>query len=276
LSRLPDCTPLAEFTLSPSTSLRASPEPSEGTGSAKGSGHGLRAVLFDAGNTLVFLDYARLAEGVSAALGLSLTTEGLALHASAAARAMELAAGTDQERAAAYLEALFLLNGVPAQRLGEVRSCLGRMHQERHLWSAVAAGSRESLARLRAAGLRLGVVSNSDGRVEQALRAAGLRQYFDVVVDSALVGVEKPDPRIFQAALTALGVAPEETLYVGDLYEIDVIGARAAGIEAVLLGCAEAGSYPSCRTASSIEDLVNSLLAGETLMGPTPIPNAGP
>jgi HAD superfamily hydrolase (TIGR01509 family) len=241
--------------------------------SSAGSRHGLRAVLFDAGNTLVFLDYARLAEGVSAALGLSLTAVVLEQHATAAARAMELAAGTDQERAAAYLEALFLLSGVPAQRLGEVRGCVGWMHQERHLWSAVAAGSRESLARLRAAGFRLGVVSNSDGRVEQALQAAGLRPYFDVVVDSALIGVEKPDPRIFHAALTALGVAPEEALYVGDLYEIDVVGARAAGIEAVLLGRSEAGSYPGCRIAPSIEELVNGLLAGETFMAPSPSPS---
>jgi putative hydrolase of the HAD superfamily len=209
---------------------------------------------------------------VSAALGVSLTPEGLEQHASAAARAMERAAGTDQERAAAYLEALFLLSGVPAQRLGEVHGCVGRMHQERHLWSAVTPGSGESLSRLRAAGLRLGVVSNSDGRVEQALQAAGLRQYFDVVVDSALVGVEKPDPRIFEAALGALGVAPEEALYVGDLYEIDVVGARAAGIEAVLLGRSETGSRPGCRIAPSIEDLVNGLLAGETLMAPTPSP----
>jgi putative hydrolase of the HAD superfamily len=236
--------------------------------------NGLRAVLFDAGNTLVFLDYARLAEGVSSALGISLTAEGLARHGSAAARAMEVAAGTDQERAAAYLEALFRLSGVPAERLDEVRVCVSRMHQERHLWSGVAAGSRESLARLRAAGLRLGVVSNSDGRVDQALQAAGLRQYFDVVVDSALIGVEKPDPRIFEAALAALGVAPEAALYVGDLYEVDVVGARAAGIEAVLLVTTEAaGSHPGCRTAPSIVDLVNSLFAGETLVPPSPTPS---
>jgi putative hydrolase of the HAD superfamily len=233
-----------------------------------GSGSRLRAVLFDAGNTLLFLDYARLAEGVGAAVGLSLSGEALARHAAAAARAMELAADTDQERAAAYLEALFLLGGVPADRLEEVRGCLGRMHQERHLWSAVAERSRESLARLRAAGLRLGVVSNSDGRVEEALQAAGLREYFDVVVDSALIGVEKPDPRIFQAALSGLGVAAEEALYVGDLYEVDVLGARAAGIEAVLLGLPKLGSQVDCRTAGSIEDLVNDLLAGETLMAP--------
>jgi putative hydrolase of the HAD superfamily len=220
----------------------------------------LRAILFDAGNTLVFLDYARLAEEVGARLGLNLTEEGLSRNVPAASRAMEQATGNDQHRAAAYLEALFLLGGVPRERLSEVRDCLSRMHSERHLWSSVAERSAESLQRLRDAGLRLGVVSNSDGRVEQALQAAGLRGYFDVVIDSALVGVEKPDPRIFYAALEALGVSPEEALYVGDLYEVDVVGARAAGMEAVLLGTSGSGSEQPCRSVTSIENLVNDLL----------------
>ena len=76
----------------------------------------LRAILFDAGNTLVFLDYHRMAQGVSAALGLPLTSEALAAGAPEASRAMEQAAGNDQERAAVYLEALFRLAGIPAER----------------------------------------------------------------------------------------------------------------------------------------------------------------
>jgi putative hydrolase of the HAD superfamily len=176
---------------------------------------------------------------------------------------MEAAKGTDQQRAIAYLEALFLLGGIPRESLGQVRDCLGRMHRERHLWSSVAERSAEALERLRQAGLKLGVVSNSDGRVEQALDAAGLRPYFDVIIDSALVGVEKPDPRIFHAALDALGVSADETLYVGDLYEVDVLGARAAGVEAVLLRSAEAPSDSDCRTTPSLMDLVNELLSGK-------------
>lgn len=234
-----------------------------------GSGHRLRAVLFDAGNTLVFLDYARMAEGVGTALGLPLTAAGLAAHASGAAGAMESAAGSNRERAAAYLEALFRLSGVPDQRMGEVRECLARMHRERHLWCSVRERTHESLSRLRGAGLGLGIVSNSDGRVEQALAEAGLREYFDVVIDSSLVGVEKPDPAIFQAALKALGVSAEEALYVGDLYEVDVVGARAAGIEAVLLTTAESPSDSPCHTAASISELVDSLLLQEDSMTPT-------
>ncbi len=230
------------------------------------SGQVLRAVLFDAGNTLLFLDYARMAQAVGAALDLPLSGEGLAAHAGEAAQAMERAAGNDGERAAVYLEALFRAAGVPSERMPEVRDCLRRLHQERHLWCSVRDRTHESLSRLRSAGLRLGIVSNSDGRVEEALAAAGLRDYFEVVIDSGLVGVEKPDPAIFRAALDALGIGPEEALYVGDLYEVDVVGARAAGIEVVLLAPSSPGPGRPCRTAASIDELVDALLPGEIPM----------
>jgi HAD superfamily hydrolase (TIGR01509 family) len=219
-----------------------------------------RAILFDAGNTLLFLDYVRLAEGVGQALGLPLTAAALAAAAGPASEAMEASRAAEQERAVAFFEALFKGAGVPAERLGELRECLSRLHGERHLWSRTAAGTDSVLARLRDAGLKLGVVSNSDGRVAGALEAAGLRHYFDVVIDSALAGVEKPDPAIFRAALAALDVSPAEALYVGDLYEIDVLGARAAGIPAVLL-LDPAGSAPDgCDTIGSLAALADDLL----------------
>ncbi len=212
----------------------------------------------------MFLDYDRMAQAVGGALGLPLSGKGLAAHSSAAASAMEGATGTDRERAAVYLEALFLHGGVPPERMGEVRDCLRRLHGERHLWCSVHERTHDALARLRAAGLRLGVVSNSDGRVEQALTAAGLREYFDVVIDSSIFGTEKPDPAIFRAALQALDVAPEEALYVGDLYEVDVVGAQAAGMDAVLLTASGARQGPPCRTAASIDELVDALLVRKT------------
>jgi putative hydrolase of the HAD superfamily len=226
--------------------------------------------LFDAGNTLVFLDYARMAQGVGAALDLPLSGEGLASHAAEATEAMEQSSGNDKERAAAYLETLFQLGGVPPARMGEVRECLARMHREHHLWCSVADRTHESLERLRSAGFRLGVVSNSDGRVEQALQAAGLIDYFDVVIDSERLGIEKPDPAIFRAALDALSVRADEAIYIGDLYEVDVVGAQAAGIEAVLLTAGPRSAWP-CRTASSISELVDVLLTREN-MAPTSNP----
>jgi HAD superfamily hydrolase (TIGR01509 family) len=219
----------------------------------------LRAVLFDAGNTLLFLDHPRMAAAVGAALGLPLTGPALAAGAGAATRAMEAPRVDDRARATAYLEALFLEAGVPAERLPEVRECLAALHGERHLWSGTAGDTHDTLARLRSAGLKLGVVSNSDGRVVEALEAAGLRGYFDVVLDSALVGVEKPDPAIFRAALDALDVSPAEALYVGDLYDVDVLGANAAGIPAVLLVPPGATRPAGCATVGSLQELADLL-----------------
>jgi HAD superfamily hydrolase (TIGR01549 family) len=220
----------------------------------------LRAVLFDAGNTLLFLDYPRLAAAVGGALGIPLTGAKLAAGAPAAARAMEESRAGDHERAAAYLEALFLAAGIPAASMAQVREQLTRLHAERHLWSGIAADAHDALARLRRAGLRLGIVSNSDGRVEEALVAAGLRPYFDVVVDSGVAGVEKPDPAIFRAALDALGVSPGEALYVGDLYEVDVLGANAAGMPAVLLVPPAAPRPLGCAAVASLRALADDLL----------------
>jgi len=220
----------------------------------------LRAVLFDAGNTLLFLDYHRMAAAVGGALGVPLSGADLAAAAPAAARTMERACDTDRERAIAYLEALFLQAGVAEARLVEVHELLTRMHAEQHLWSGIAADAHEALTRLRRAGLKLGVVSNSDGRVEEALIAAGLRSYFEVVVDSSQAGVEKPDPAIFRAALDRLGVTPAEALYVGDLYEVDVLGANAAGIPAVLLVAAGAPRPLGCAVVGSLRALADDLL----------------
>ena len=101
-----------------------------------------RALLFDAGNTLVFLDYARLASAVGEALQLPLTESGLRRHAGAAARAMEQGRLTDRERGSVYLLTLFELAGVPASRAGELKAALLALHQQAHLWGATPVGTR--------------------------------------------------------------------------------------------------------------------------------------
>jgi HAD superfamily hydrolase (TIGR01509 family) len=208
-----------------------------------------------------------MAAEVGAALGMPISAAALDRSAAEATRAVEGTAGvpagrTDRDRAQVYLELLFTGAGVPAERMEEVARTLRRLHEEWHLWCRTQPGTAEALDRLRRAGLRLAVVSNSDGRVEEALEAAGIRDRFEVVLDSALVGVEKPDPAIFRAALSALGVAPEEALYVGDLYEVDVLGARAAGMEAMLLVRDAAASGPECRRVESLVALADDLLTG--------------
>ncbi len=91
------------------------------------------------------------------------------------------------------------------------------------------------LARLRARGLRLAVVSNWDPRLPDLLESLGLARSFDAIVYSSEVGVEKPDPRIFLSALSRLKVEPAAALHVGDGKVEDAEGAAAAGLHALHL-----------------------------------------
>lgn len=92
---------------------------------------------------------------------------------------------------------------------------------------------RPCLERLRARGLRLGVVSNWDHRLPRLLEELELADFFDSITYSSACGLEKPHPRIFHACLEELGTAPERTLHVGDSALEDVEGAEAAGMLAL-------------------------------------------
>lgn len=92
-----------------------------------------------------------------------------------------------------------------------------------------------TLEALGEAGVQMGVVSNWDSRLPAVLERLGLAHFFDVVIVSSLEGVEKPDPRIFHRAVEVLGADPKTTAHVGDLPEIDIDGARAAGLRGVLV-----------------------------------------
>ena len=95
--------------------------------------------------------------------------------------------------------------------------------------------ARPALDELHALGLRLVVVSNWDVSLGDVLGRLGLTTWLDAVVTSAAVGAAKPDPAIFERGLAAAGVGPDEATHVGDSVREDVDGARAAGIEAVLV-----------------------------------------
>ena len=204
------------------------------------------AVFLDAGNTLVGMDLELLAERL-ATRGLSASPARIG-RAEAAARpavSRRLAEGVSSEARDTFtfyirstLQKLDLeqdasldLDAVAADLARELKSLV----TTRALWSRVLPGVPEALAALRELGCRLLVVSNSDGSIERGLVDMGLAAFFDGVVDSAVVGVEKPDPRIFRQALALAGSAPERTAHVGDLYAVDVVGARAAGLHGILL-----------------------------------------
>jgi putative hydrolase of the HAD superfamily len=112
------------------------------------------------------------------------------------------------------------------------------------------------LARLRAGGARLAVVSNWDVSLHDVLERTGLRPLVDAVVISAELGVAKPDPAIFRAALQRLGATADGAVHVGDSLEHDVAGARAAGLEAVLVVRNGAVAPEGVRTVGSLAELV--------------------
>ena len=103
------------------------------------------------------------------------------------------------------------------------------------LWSHILPGTEKALATIQAMGFPMHVIGNADGLLEQRLSKANLRNYFGVVIDSHIVQIEKPNPRIFKIALKATNFKPHEALYVGDVYEVDIVGARSAGMQAVLV-----------------------------------------
>jgi HAD superfamily hydrolase (TIGR01509 family) len=199
----------------------------------------VRAVLLDAGGTLIHPDHEFILAEL-AAVGVEADE---AAYADALRHAHGVVAGilrsddmgTDETRIRAWFIALLRHLGCPLLRMPRVGEAIRGRHEAGRLWVRALAGTREMLDDLRAAGLKLAVVSNADGRVASYLEAAGLADAFEFIIDSGVVGIEKPDPRIFHMACEKLGVAPSDAVYVGDTYEVDVLGARAAGMEAIYL-----------------------------------------
>ena len=92
-----------------------------------------------------------------------------------------------------------------------------------------------ALDALQARGKRLGIISNFTPNCETLLRALGLAQYFDFFIVSGIIGIEKPDPRIFHAAIAAAGKPASEMVYIGDSVHHDLEGANGAGMDAILI-----------------------------------------
>lgn len=101
-------------------------------------------------------------------------------------------------------------------------------------WNQILPGTREALERI-GQRYKLAVISNADGQIRQVLARCGIADCFATITDSGKVGREKPDPVIFQAALRSMNAAPDQSLYVGDVYSVDYLGAKNAGMDAVLM-----------------------------------------
>jgi HAD superfamily hydrolase (TIGR01509 family) len=236
-------------------------------------------LFLDAGNTLVSVDFPWVAS-LLAERGVRVEPEALArAEASGRPELSQWLGGrgsTETEDTFQFYVRNVLRRLAPLARDGsaplealveELVPLLRQRGQANRLWRLVMPGVVEGLEAFRALGLQLVVVSNSDGSVERGLSDAGLRPYFDAVHDSALVGYEKPDRRIFEHALAAADRAPERVVHVGDLVYADVAGARAAGIHPVLLDPFGDWGDVDCERARDLPDLAAKLAAARRSQG---------
>lgn len=139
-----------------------------------------------------------------------------------------------------------------------VRNALVENTQKSANWDQIQPGTGEALRRI-ARAYTVAVISNSDGKIGDVLRRCGIADCFPCITDSGVVGYEKPHPAIFQAALRDMQAQPGESLYVGDVYSIDFVGARNVGMEAVLFDVAGAYSGRNWPRVDSLEGLENWL-----------------
>jgi putative hydrolase of the HAD superfamily len=227
----------------------------------------IRAIFFDAGNTLIHMDY----DAIAAALARegAVATAGDVQRAEWRARVrldagFQPGASTEHPSTGERYVGL-LLEELDVRRPATVAALIAwrrAYNPPKGLWTVREPEANAALALARRSGLTTAVISNSNGTIDDILTGLGLARHLDFVIDSSRVGVEKPDPRIFHLALERAGLQPAQAVYIGDLYSIDVLGARAAGLHAILMD--PGGCWPprDCQTARTVLDAVRLVVDG--------------
>jgi putative hydrolase of the HAD superfamily len=222
-----------------------------------------KAVLLDVGGVLFLPDHDRLLGAMSRA-GFTPPPELLdRAHYAGAARLDEGVVDVAWPHYwTQYLDAFLTACNVPDDLRDDAREHLAAEHAVERLWTRVAPGSLEGLRALQTTGVRLGIISNSDGTVEQQLREFSVAQVGDgpgvaveCIIDSTVVGVSKPDAHIFELALDAMGVAAADAWYVGDTPAFDVLGARNAGVRPFLVDPYQLHLDGDCDRVASLTEL---------------------
>ena len=228
----------------------------------------LEAVIFDAGGTLVRLDFEWMADAVTQ-LGFPLDAATLRRGEIEGRRAYDASGGRAPKPGSpplgsygsteAYFVGMLVACGVPGRLAGAALGAFLDRQRDVGLWMKPAEGARGMLDTLAKTPLELACVSNSDGRAEETLAACGVREGLEFVVDSHLVGIEKPAPRIFAIALERLGVRAERALYVGDLLSVDRDGSWGAGMHFTLIDPWGDYAPPDCPSIATIGGLPEHL-----------------
>lgn len=226
----------------------------------------------DAGNTVVFLDHARL-ETIARSLGHDVREATLIEMEGKAKRAL----GGDGETLeiqwadakapgargwGIVMATIFSAAGVAKGDLARLLEALWASHVEHNLYSVVPEGFAQAMADVRAKGVKIAITSNSEGRLDELFDKLGILSCFDAVVDSAKVGVEKPDARIFEIACKRTGTTPEHALHLGDTMATDIVGARNAKMRCAMIdpfGHYE-GMYPDVPRAEGVVEVAREIM----------------
>lgn len=226
----------------------------------------LETVFLDAGGVLLFPNWTRV-QAALAGQGVHVTADQMARAEPRARKQLDAkrTIGTTTDASRGWLFFDLILEQAGVARSPQTAAALTELHayhRANNLWELVPDGVRPALTALRDHGLTLVVVSNANGTLRAHMDRIGLSTLVDIVIDSQDEGVEKPDPRLFEIALERAGARPESTIHVGDLYQVDVVGARAAGVRAVLLD--ETGQHPDvdCHRVASLAELVEQVRSG--------------
>jgi FMN phosphatase YigB (HAD superfamily) len=219
-------------------------------------------LFLDAGGVLCHPSWTRVSEAL-ANEGIVVAPERLAAAEPLAKldidRAQVVGRTDDKTRGWLYFDKVLAHAGVPPSRATDAaRAVVAEYHRTNNLWEDVPGDVPPALERFRSIGLTLVVVSNANGRLRHLFDRLALTRHFDVVLDSHEWQVEKPDRRLFEIALEQSGADPRYTAHVGDLFHVDVVGARNAGLrEGVLLD--SAGLYPGadCRRIRRLDELAD-------------------
>lgn len=198
-------------------------------------------LCLDAGNTVIFLDHSVVSAvlktlGIHCSIETLVEAEGYAKRALGTPRAALPIEGFSAHAGwSVMVRTMIERAGVLPEQSPDCVRALWKEHDRLNLWRRVPAGLKESLLALRAKGIKVCIVSNSEGKLRSLFTELAILECFDHVVDSALVGVEKPDPKIFQIACELSGVTAQNSIHLGDTVATDVDGANAAGVRTALI-----------------------------------------
>lgn len=233
------------------------------------------AVTFDYGQTLAELDTGYLAKRV-AERGVSVGQDSLDRASPIAWQAYDAAkrrGETGRDAWASFMTALLTGAGFSGQpnpgsvMTSELVDFLWSEQPRNNLWRRAIAGMSDLCADLSARGVRLGIVSNSEGRLVQLLDSMDLHRFFAVVADSGVLGVEKPDARIFEWTAARLDVSTRDLIHVGDAWTADVEGALGVGARAIWITPTPAArtlpdGVVACATAADVRSALEAWNVG--------------